>query len=35
VVDYGRIQLEVTATSGRGVREVKARLLEAKAEDER
>jgi CBS domain containing-hemolysin-like protein len=35
VVDYGRIQLEVTATSGRGVREVKARLLEAKAQDER
>jgi CBS domain containing-hemolysin-like protein len=35
VVGYGRIQLEVTATSGRGVREVKARLLEARAEDER
>jgi CBS domain containing-hemolysin-like protein len=35
VVDYGRIRLEVTATSGRGVREVKARLLEAKGEDER
>ena len=27
VVDYGRLRLEVTATSGRGVREVKASLL--------
>jgi CBS domain containing-hemolysin-like protein len=28
VVDYGRIQFEVTATSGHGVREVRARLLD-------
>jgi hypothetical protein len=26
-VRYGRIELEVVATSGRGVREVRARLL--------
>ena len=26
-VDYGRLRLEVTATSGRGVREVRASLL--------
>jgi len=29
VVDYGRIQFEVTATSGHGVREVRARLIQA------
>ena len=29
VVDYGRIRLEVTATSGRGVKEARAGLLPA------
>jgi CBS domain containing-hemolysin-like protein len=33
VIDYGRIRLEVTATSGRGVREVRASLRAEPASD--
>jgi CBS domain containing-hemolysin-like protein len=33
VIDYGRIRLEVTATSGRGVREVRASLRAEPAPD--